>query len=524
MKSARSAARPSAAYLRLSVASDDSVSIAAQHRLVNDEAARRDWPAPVIFTDAGVSGSKDVRRPGRDELERRIAMGEFGALLVKSVDRLARSTADFARLAATCRANGCALVVVDLGLDTSTPHGELVAGVLAQLAQFEARLIGTRVATSNDERTRHGRALGGPIAYGFRNVKHADRDGKYRVVDAEQAATVRRMVDELNAGYSLHRIAQGLHRDGIPSPRHSNAVRAGRDPRDARGNLPSWTYGAVTRVLSNPALAGMQRRHGDLVRDPATGLPRVLDAAILTPEEWERVQDGLASRAASGDTSRMRLPVNARPLLDGLARCAGCGGRMTRSSARGAKLPDGTERERYYSYGCQRRPACPAPASIRGDALDAWAVAHFLAEAGPVEILRRVEGENAEHGATLRQLAAEIAATAERMTTAAPGDIPALAERMARLRQTQDETARLAAEAPSVTYEPTGQTYADAWEAAETDAARRDLLADAIEAVSVSKMRGRHPVAERAAIRWHAWVPRGLVDPDDLPAAEERSA
>ena len=42
------------------------------------------------------------------------------------------------------RKEGWALVALDLGVDTSTPTGEVMAGVLALFAQFERRLIGQR--------------------------------------------------------------------------------------------------------------------------------------------------------------------------------------------------------------------------------------------------------------------------------------------------------------------------------------------------------------------------------------------
>lgn len=46
------------AYLRLSAAKDDSVSVAGQTTLVKHEAQRRGWPEPILFVDDGVSGSK----------------------------------------------------------------------------------------------------------------------------------------------------------------------------------------------------------------------------------------------------------------------------------------------------------------------------------------------------------------------------------------------------------------------------------------------------------------------------------
>jgi site-specific DNA recombinase len=116
----------------------------------------------VIFTDENVSGSKAVARPARDDLERRVAAGEFDAVLVKSVDRLARSVLDFHRIAATAEKRGAALVIIEAGLDTSMPAGRMMLGILAQFAEFEAATIGQRVTTSNAGLRREGRTRGGP--------------------------------------------------------------------------------------------------------------------------------------------------------------------------------------------------------------------------------------------------------------------------------------------------------------------------------------------------------------------------
>ena len=75
-----------AGYGCLSVATEESLSVAGQVCAIHAEAERRGWPLPVIFTDEGVSGSKAIARPARDDLERRIEAGEFDAVLVKAVD------------------------------------------------------------------------------------------------------------------------------------------------------------------------------------------------------------------------------------------------------------------------------------------------------------------------------------------------------------------------------------------------------------------------------------------------------
>ena len=62
----------------------------------------------------------------------------------RQLDRLSRSVKDFAEMLDLSRYYGWKLVILDCNVDTSTPAGEMLAGVMAQFAQFERRMIGVR--------------------------------------------------------------------------------------------------------------------------------------------------------------------------------------------------------------------------------------------------------------------------------------------------------------------------------------------------------------------------------------------
>jgi DNA invertase Pin-like site-specific DNA recombinase len=55
-------------------------------------------------------------------------------VVVAKLDRLSRSVVDAGRLLEDARKGGFNIVALDLGLDPSTPTGELVANVLAAVA------------------------------------------------------------------------------------------------------------------------------------------------------------------------------------------------------------------------------------------------------------------------------------------------------------------------------------------------------------------------------------------------------
>src|SRR5262249_44260183 len=133
-------------YLRVSTTEQASngAGLDAQRAAIAAEADRRGWSVRWI-EDRGYS-AKDLRRPGIQEALTALAGGEADALVVAKLDRLSRSLPDFWGLVEQSRRERWQLIALDLGVDTSTPSGEMLANVLASFAQFERRLIGQRTA------------------------------------------------------------------------------------------------------------------------------------------------------------------------------------------------------------------------------------------------------------------------------------------------------------------------------------------------------------------------------------------
>src|SRR5688572_28327026 len=84
------------------------------------------------------SGSGKKPLPGRDaaiEACKRTGL----PLVCAKLDRLTRSAVDFYELNEQARAGGFPLTLLDVGLDTRTPMGEAMAGMVAVFAQLERR-------------------------------------------------------------------------------------------------------------------------------------------------------------------------------------------------------------------------------------------------------------------------------------------------------------------------------------------------------------------------------------------------
>lgn len=128
-------------YLRVST--EDQVErhgIDAQRRAIEQEAERREWAVEFV-EDGGYSGST-LDRPGIAALLERLRRNDV--LVVARLDRLSRSLADFASLMQRSTRQGWSLVALDLGVDTTSPNGRLIANVMAAVAEWERETIAQR--------------------------------------------------------------------------------------------------------------------------------------------------------------------------------------------------------------------------------------------------------------------------------------------------------------------------------------------------------------------------------------------
>ena len=152
------------AYVRVSTEEQgkSGLGLNAQVEAIRTEAQRRGWTGVRYLSDDGHS-AKSLDRPAIQEALGILAAGEADILVVSKLDRLSRSLLDFASLMERSQREGWAVVALDLGVDTSTAAGEMMAHVMASFAQFERRLISERTSAALEAAKRRGQRLGRPI-------------------------------------------------------------------------------------------------------------------------------------------------------------------------------------------------------------------------------------------------------------------------------------------------------------------------------------------------------------------------
>jgi DNA invertase Pin-like site-specific DNA recombinase len=171
--------------------------LAAQRKAIKDECERRGWDLIEIVGEDGGASGKSLDRAGLQALMVRMDRHEAAVLIVAKMDRLSRSLAQGAAVIEAAARKGWGVVAIDMGIDMSSPSGELLANMLLSAARFERRLIGERTKAGLQAAVAKGVVLG-------RRQSLSD-------------AIVGRIVAERAAGRSLPVIAAGLAADGIPT-------------------------------------------------------------------------------------------------------------------------------------------------------------------------------------------------------------------------------------------------------------------------------------------------------------------
>ena len=150
-----------AIYCRVST---DEQTVAPQLDSLRDYASARSSEIVDEFIDYGVSGSKD-RRPALDEMMAKARRRSFDAVAIVKLDRLARSTRHLTQLAAELEALGVDLIVIDQGIDTSTPAGRLLFNMLGAIGEFELDMIRERTRAGLRAARKRGQRLGRPSVH-----------------------------------------------------------------------------------------------------------------------------------------------------------------------------------------------------------------------------------------------------------------------------------------------------------------------------------------------------------------------
>jgi DNA invertase Pin-like site-specific DNA recombinase len=162
-----------ALYARVST---DKQSTENQLRELRDAAERLGWNVVGEFVDRGISGAKGPKdRPQLAALLRGVARRDFDVVASWSVDRLGRSLIDLVGLLQELHATGVDLYLHQQGVNTTTPAGRALFGMMGVFAEFERGMIQERVRAGLARAKAKGTKSGNPIGRPAVGAKMEDR-------------------------------------------------------------------------------------------------------------------------------------------------------------------------------------------------------------------------------------------------------------------------------------------------------------------------------------------------------------
>jgi site-specific DNA recombinase len=200
--------KKAAIYIRVSTDAqrEEGYSIDAQKEMLTAYCVSKGIRDYDYYIDGGFTGS-NLDRPELQRLMGDVSNGQISCVLVYKLDRLSRSQKDTLYLIEDVfNPHGVDFFSLNESMDTSTPLGRLMLGILSAFAQLERENIRERTRMGMKERVKSGLWMGGgriPFGYDY------DREHGVLVLNKD-AETVKQIYALYLEGYSCSRIAQML--------------------------------------------------------------------------------------------------------------------------------------------------------------------------------------------------------------------------------------------------------------------------------------------------------------------------
>ena len=370
-------------------------------------------------------------------------------LVAWKLDRLARNSINLSKLFIWTQEHEKQLVCVAEHIDLSDWSGQMLANIIAGLAQGELEAITERALAGKKQLRKVGRFQGGVAPYGYQAV---DREGggKELIKDPEQQKVLQWIYKQALMNRPIAHIVRDLKDKEIPTARQE----AGRGTK-------GWHYSTINTLLTSKVYLGWTMYEGKPVLDDH-GEPIQRCEPSISIEDYNRIAELRASRRTRVATKAKISP------LSGVIMCWECGENMHYNRYNGS--------ESIFKYQCRRHDK-----TIYVSAREAHAALEemFLDDVANLPILEKRLSTIGTTEESLEQARAAYTEITEFLPTAP--DKATRASLFTQLTNLGNKIKGLESAVQSqdgVEWIDTGETYGERWEQLDTEG-RRLLLTSA---------------------------------------------
>ena len=305
--------------------------------------SKPEWEFVRVYTDEGISALNTKHRDGFNEMIQDALDGKIDLIVTKSVSRFARNTVDSLTTVRKLKEKGIEVYFEKEGIATLDSKGELLITIMSSLAQEESRSISENVTWGQRKRFADGKVS---MPYGQFLGYRKGADGLPEIVP-EEAETVRTIYRLFIQGKTTNAIAANLTKQGIPTP----------------GGKKKWQSTTVESILTNEKYKGDAVLQKKFTVDFLTKKQKINEGevpqfyvenshpAIIRPDEWNRVQDEMTRRKATGRHHNSLSPFSAKII------CGDCGALLRlKGLALHQQIPPYYLAVQRQVHGCEKMP------------------------------------------------------------------------------------------------------------------------------------------------------------------------
>lgn len=224
-----------AAYCRVSTDSEDQLnSFVAQNSHYSTYIRNHEnWTLVDVYADEGISGTSAKKRGDFQRLLSDCRKGKIDKVLVKSISRFARNTAECLEAIRELKSLGISVFFEEHNIDTKMVSSEMLTAVIASCAQAESESISKNMRWSYQKRMERGTFIPSSVPFGYR-LKELRIE-----IEESEAAVVREIFNMYLSGHSKSWIAKYLNE---------------RKVLTREGN--KWIYCTINYILRNVTYTG----------------------------------------------------------------------------------------------------------------------------------------------------------------------------------------------------------------------------------------------------------------------------